>query len=108
MMTCLPKSRPEVDPDPIALADFENIFHSVGGVRAWSGERLTSPLVLCDAFPRYPNWCRVKSRLDPDNFLQSAYVQGTVYMPGSAGGRLSESTLSLCSSVVTDYGGFDE
>jgi len=93
----------EVDPDPIALADFEDIFHSVGGVRAWSGERLTSPLVLSDVYDRnYSHWCRNKSRCDPNNLLQSCYIQGTVYAPG-AGGMRSASTLSLCSSVVTDY-----
>lgn len=93
----------EVDPDPIALADFEDIFHSVGGVRAWSGERLTSPLVLSDTFDRnYGHWCRNKSRYDPNELLQSCYIQGTVYAAGSGGIR-STSTLSLCSSVVTDY-----
>ena len=67
----------EVDPDPIALADFEDIFHSVGGVRAWSGERLTSPLVLSDTFDRnYGHWCRNKSRYDPNELLQSCYIQG--------------------------------
>ncbi len=96
--------RPELDPDPIALADFENIFHAVGGVRAWFGERLTSPLVLSDAFDKYyAHWCRAKSRLDPHNFLQSSYVQGTAYTRGAAGTGRSESTLSLCSSVLTDY-----
>ena len=66
----------EVNPDPIALADFEDIFHSVGGVRAWSGERLTSPLVLSDVYDRnYGHWCRNKSRCDPNNLLQSCYIQ---------------------------------
>ena len=75
-MMCICFSQ-EVDPDPIALADFEDIFHSVGGVRAWSGERLTSPLVLSDVFDRnYSHWCRNKSRCDPNNLLQSCYIQG--------------------------------
>ena len=75
---CVPCSQ-EVDPDPIALADFEDIFHSVGGVRAWSGERLTSPLVLSDTYDRnYSHWCRNKSRCDPNNLLQSCYIQGYI------------------------------
>lgn len=90
-------SRPELDPDPIALATFENIFYSVGGVRAWSGERLTSPLVLSDMFEKYGHWCRMKSRVDPNNLLQSAYIQGTVY---SQSGIRSDSMLSLSSSVL--------
>ena len=59
---------------------------------------LTSPLVLCDIYERYPRWCRVKSKVDPGNYLQSAYVQGTVYSE-SGRSEMSESTLSLCSSV---------
>ncbi|CAB4058106.1 unnamed protein product [Lepeophtheirus salmonis] len=35
---------PKIDPNPIAISEFEDIFHSVGAVRAWYGERLTSPL----------------------------------------------------------------
>ena len=69
----------EVNPDPIALADFEDIFQSVGGVRTWSGERLTSPLVLSDTYDRnYSHWCRNKSRCDPNNLLQSCYIQGYI------------------------------
>ena len=83
------------------MAGFEEIFHSVGGVRTWTSgaDRLTSPLVLCDIYERYPRWCRVKSKVDPGNFLQSAYVQGTVYSE-SGRSEMSESTLSLCSSVM--------
>ncbi len=68
---------PETGPDPLSVSSFEDIFHSVGGRRAWSGgdRRLTSPLVLAHSFERYPHWCRVKRRLDPENRLQSAYIQ---------------------------------
>ena len=94
---------PECEPDPIAVAEFEGIFLRAGGVRLWSGERLTSPLVLSDSFSKYPHWCTMKSRLDGRNCLQSAYVQGTVY---SESGRSVEfgSTLSLCSSIVDVQG----
>lgn len=57
---------PEGQPDPIAVHNFEDIFMSVGGVRCWSGERITSPLVLSDTFPYYKKWCKVKSEVDPD------------------------------------------
>ena len=59
-------SRPEGDPDPILIHDFEDILLSAGGVRCWSGERITSPLVLGDSFPYYRKWCRVKADIDPD------------------------------------------
>lgn len=72
-----PTTSPESNPDPLSVSSFEDIFHSVGGRRAWMGgdRRLTSPLVLADAFDRYPHWCRLKRRLDPANRLQSSYIQ---------------------------------
>jgi len=92
---------PDTEPDPIALAYFEDIFHSAGGRRAWTaGERLTSPLVLADAYERYPHWCRAKARLDPEGRLQSAYVQGTVWSEAGYSVDFNASTLSLCSSVM--------
>jgi hypothetical protein len=48
------------------IHDFEDIFLSAGGVRCWSGERITSPLVLNDNFAYYRKWCRVKAEIDPD------------------------------------------
>lgn len=72
---------PETSPDPLVVAEFEDLFHSAGGVRLWSGERTVSPLVLANYFPRYKKWCQVKKELDPDLLLASGYVLGTVYTP---------------------------
>jgi hypothetical protein len=58
--------RPEGEPDPISIHDFEEIFLAAGGVRCWSGERITSPLVLADVFPYYRKWCKVKADIDPE------------------------------------------
>eukprot|EP00096_Caligus_rogercresseyi_P015735 TRINITY_DN8208_c0_g1_i1.p1 TRINITY_DN8208_c0_g1~~TRINITY_DN8208_c0_g1_i1.p1 ORF type:complete len:469 (+),score=96.01 TRINITY_DN8208_c0_g1_i1:51-1457(+) len=84
---------PKIDPNPIAISEFEDIFHSVGAVRAWYGERLTSPLVLNHIFRKYEKWCSNKSRLDSDNILSSAYILGTVYSPGF------RRSLNDCSSI---------
>ena len=95
-----------MDPDPIALADFEDIFHSVGGVRAWSGERLTSPLVLSDVFDRnYGHWCRNKSRCDPNNLLQSCYIQGLILFGLWWNFQDSEVMLITCARAATSLGG---
>ena len=51
----------------------------VGGVKCWTGERLVSPLLLCNTHPQYRDWCRVKLDQDPDCVLESGYVQGTVF-----------------------------
>lgn len=93
---------PEGEPDPISVHDFEEIFLSAGGVRCWSGERITSPLVLTDVFPYYRKWCKVKADTDPDMVLSSAYVQGTVFsasaLTSRTRGNWSECS-SLCGSV---------
>ena len=47
----------------------------------------------------YP-WFQVKGKLDRNNYLQSAYAQGTVWTNRGGKGGLNESTLSLCSSIV--------
>merc|ERR1719282_1393036 len=57
----------------------EELFHQVGGVKCWTGERLVSPLLLCNTHPQYRDWCRVKLDQDPDCVLESGYVQGTVF-----------------------------
>ncbi|XP_040578787.1 L-gulonolactone oxidase [Lepeophtheirus salmonis] len=84
---------PKIDPNPIAISEFEDIFHSVGAVRAWYGERLTSPLVLNHIFKKYEKWCSIKSRLDSENILNSAYIHGTVYSP------CFRKSLNECSSI---------
>jgi hypothetical protein len=67
-------------PDPLQLDQFEQMFHSAGGVKCWSGGRIVSPLVLSSSFPQYGAWCQVKAELDPDFLLSSAYIQGTVWV----------------------------
>jgi len=69
---------PENYPDPTLVAQFEELFLEVGGVRCWSAERLVSPLLLSNCFPEYKEWCQVKSELDPEGVLGSGYVQGTL------------------------------
>lgn len=76
---------PETSPDPLQVSQLEELFHQVGGVKCWTGERLVSPLLLCNTHPQYRDWCRVKLDQDPDCVLESGYVQGTVFSrPSSA------------------------
>ncbi|TRY70437.1 hypothetical protein TCAL_13209 [Tigriopus californicus] len=88
----------EKAPNPIQVAEFESIFHEAGGMRCWSADRIISPLVLTDMFPNYNRWCNVKAQIDKYNFVQGAYIHGTVYSR-SGFTDISESTLSLCSSL---------
>jgi len=57
------------------------MFHSAGGVKCWSGDRIVSPLVLSATFLHYREWCQVKNEIDPDYLLASGYVQGSVWLP---------------------------
>jgi len=68
-------------PDPLVVSQLEDLFRSAGGVKCWTGERIVSPLLLSSSFPLYRNWCQVKSEIDPDYFLASGYVQGSVWLP---------------------------
>jgi len=68
-------------PDPTEVAQFEQMFHSAGGVKCWSGDRIVSPLVLSATFLHYREWCQVKNEIDPDYLLASGYVQGSVWLP---------------------------
>jgi len=72
---------PETSPDPLEVAEFEDLFHFVGGVRCWSSERIVSPLVLSNTFPKYKDWCQIKSEVDPHGLFSSGYVQGSVWAP---------------------------
>jgi len=72
---------PESGPDPLEVAQLEEMFHSAGGIKCWSGERIVSPLVLSSTFPKYRSWCQVKNEVDPDSLLSSGYVQGSVWLP---------------------------
>lgn len=81
---------PETCPDPLEVAEFEEMFHSVQGVRCWSSERIVSPLVLSNTFPKYKEWCKVKSEIDPDQLFSSGYVQGNVWSPPPPGLSLSK------------------
>merc|ERR1712098_723731 len=69
---------PETTPDPLQVSQLEELFHQVGGVKCWTGERLVSPLLLCNTHPQYRDWCRVKLEQDPECVLDTGYVQGTV------------------------------
>jgi len=69
---------PETSPDPLQVSQLEELFHQVGGVKCWTGERLVSPLLLCNTHPQYRDWCRVKLEQDPECMLDTGYVQGTV------------------------------
>jgi len=70
---------PEVNPDPLQVNQLEGLFHQVGGVRCWGAERLVSPLLLCNTFNQYKDWCKVKSEVDSECVLESGFVQGTVF-----------------------------
>lgn len=70
---------PETSPDPLLVSQFESLFHTVGGVRCWSAERLVSPLLLSNSCPGYRDWCKVKAELDPSCLLGSGYVHGTLF-----------------------------
>jgi len=85
---------PETCPDPLEIAEFEDMFHSVKGVRCWSSERIVSPLVLSNSFPKYKDWCRVKAQVDPDQVLSSGYVQGNVWSPPPPGFSVSKESLA--------------
>jgi len=80
---------PEVNPDPLLVNQLEGLFHQVGGVRCWGAERLVSPLLLCNTFNQYKDWCRVKAELDSECVLESGFVQGTVFSKPTL--RLGES-----------------
>merc|ERR1711899_98760 len=66
-------------PNPVDLANFEEIFESRGAKRCWQPGRLTSPLALHYAFPaNYERFCSVKTKLDKNLLLNSGYLQGTI------------------------------
>jgi len=71
----------ETSPDPLVISQLEDMFHSAGGVKCWSAERIVSPLVLSSTYPQYRGWCQVKNEVDPDYLLTSGYVQGSVWFP---------------------------
>ena len=56
----------------------------VGGVRCWGAERLVSPLLLCNTYNQYKDWCKVKAELDSECVLESGFVQGTVFSKPTA------------------------
>ena len=71
--------RSDIDPNPVDVATFEEIFEARGAKRCWNPGRLTSPLALHYAFPaNYERFCSSKTKVDKNLLLSSGYLQGTI------------------------------
>ena len=71
--------RADIDPNPVDVATFEEIFEARGAKRCWNPGRLTSPLALHYAFPaNYERFCSSKTKVDKNLLLSSGYLQGTI------------------------------
>jgi len=69
----------DTNPNPVDIANFEEIFESRGGRKCWNPGRLTSPLALHYAFPaNYERYCLTKTKVDKNLLLNSGYLQGTI------------------------------
>ena len=67
------------DPNPVDIANFEEIFEARGARKCWNPGRLTSPLALHYAFPaNYERYCLTKTKIDKKLLLNSGYLQGTI------------------------------
>ena len=72
-------SRSDTNPNPVDIANFEEIFEARGARKCWVPGRLTSPLALHYAFPaNYERYCLTKTKVDRNLMLNSGYMQGTI------------------------------
>ena len=71
--------RSDTNPNPVDIANFEEIFEARGARKCWVPGRLTSPLALHYAFPaNYERYCLTKTKVDRNLMLNSGYMQGTI------------------------------